>query len=70
MGSGAARALTVRHALEEMLKLKGHGTQVVIEMETDRSAAMGMIHRQGVGRVRHLQARWLRHRELVHNKIT
>ena len=34
--------------------LKGYGVDVEIELRSDASAAIGMVQRQGLGRVRHL----------------
>ncbi|CAK0815117.1 unnamed protein product [Prorocentrum cordatum] len=65
MGSGTARGLTIEHALQEMAQMRNEEVKITLELETDSAAAKGMIHRHGVGRVRHLQTRWIWHQDLV-----
>ena len=66
---GAARGLLTKHVMEEF----GHPWKLVVE--TDSTAARGMCSRAGVGRVRHIQLRWLwiqdtvKSKELEINKI-
>ena len=67
IGSGAARALTVKHVLNEMEKATFKDVQTKVVIWTDSAAARGMSMRHGVGRVRHLQTRWLWHQDLVRN---
>eukprot|EP00959_Pyramimonas_sp_CCMP1952_P055991 1169642-Pyramimonas_sp.AAC.1 len=45
--------------------MRNEEVKITLELETDSAAAKGMIHRRGVGRVRHLQARWIWHQDLV-----
>eukprot|EP00959_Pyramimonas_sp_CCMP1952_P367834 7705030-Pyramimonas_sp.AAC.1 len=50
MSSGTARGLTIKHALQEMVQMRNEEVKITLELETDSSAAKGMIHRHGVGR--------------------
>eukprot|EP00959_Pyramimonas_sp_CCMP1952_P235719 4926017-Pyramimonas_sp.AAC.1 len=65
MGSGAARGLPIKHALQEMAQMRSEHIQITLVLQTDSAAAKGMIYRRGVGRVRHLQTRWIWHQDLV-----
>ena len=65
MGSGAARALTVKHVLQEILGAQAPDRSLKLTLFMDSNAAKGMIHRQGVGRVRHLQTRYFWHQDAL-----
>eukprot|EP00959_Pyramimonas_sp_CCMP1952_P204940 4285381-Pyramimonas_sp.AAC.1 len=45
--------------------MRNEEVKITLELETDSAAAKGMIHRHGVGRVRHPQTRWIWHQDLV-----
>ena len=60
---GAARGLFLRHILETMLP-----QAPVVVVATDSSAAHGISHRLGSGRVRHLEAKELWIQEKVRDK--
>ena len=53
LGSGAATGLFIKHLLAEQ------GRELRLVLHTDSSAARSMVQRTGVGRVRHIQARFL-----------
>ena len=59
MGSGCARGITVKNVLMEIASAEMPDQTVAMEVHTDSTAAKGMLHRQGVGRVRHLATRYL-----------
>ena len=59
MGSGCARGITVKNVLTEIANAEMPDTVVKMEVHTDSTAARGMLHRKGVGRVRHLATRYL-----------
>ena len=61
IGSGAARGLTVKSVMKEITESihKTPAKDVTLELLTDSNAARGMCHRAGVGKVRHLQIRYL-----------
>ena len=65
MGSGCHRGLTVKSVLQEIVDLRTPGEKVEMRVFTDSDAARGMIHRQGVGRVRHLATRYLWHQDAL-----
>ena len=50
---GSARGIFTKHMYEEM------GRTINIDVETDSTAAIGMCSRTGVGKIRHIQVRWL-----------
>ena len=65
IGSGCARALTVKHVLLETLHTTSPDSDVKMTICTDSDAARGMIHRVGCGRVRHLQTRYVWHQQAL-----
>eukprot|EP00959_Pyramimonas_sp_CCMP1952_P024042 504278-Pyramimonas_sp.AAC.1 len=54
MGSGTARGLTIKHALQEMAEMREEHINITLELETDSAAARRLIHGHGVGTVRQL----------------
>ena len=58
----ASEALGIRNTLLEM------EVAMEIEIKTDSSAAKGIVHREGCGKVKHLEARQLWLQEHVGNK--
>ena len=65
IGSGCARGLTAKHALQEILHTVSPDNDVEMTIRTDSGAPRGMIHRVGCGRVRHLQTRYLWHQQAL-----
>ena len=57
---GAQEGLAAKSLSEEV------GTPLALKLRTDASAAVGILSRQGVGRVKHLQVRQLWMQERVH----
>lgn len=68
IGSGAARGLMIKNVICEMRELAKRDTGIELDIDTDSTAARGMIHRHGVGRVRHLATRYLWTQESQRNK--
>ena len=50
---GLTRRIFTKHMYEKM------GRTINIDVETDSTAAIGMCFRTGVGKIRHIQVRWL-----------
>jgi hypothetical protein len=65
LGSGCARGLTIKHVLQEVVDAQSSSAIVDMNINTDSDAARGMLHRQGCGRVRHLQTRYLWHQKAL-----
>ena len=61
------RGLTVKHVLQEVLDAEKPGMKIRMMIRTDSDAARAMLHRVGVGRVRHLATRYLWHQEALKN---
>ena len=59
IGSGAARGLMIKNAINEMREAAGRDDPLDMTVESDSTAAKGMVQRHGVGRVRHLATRYL-----------
>ena len=53
MSSAAQEGLLVRHVLEEL------GERPILRLLTDSSSARAIVWRRGVGKVKHMQVRWL-----------
>ena len=60
---GSAREIFTKHMYEEM------GRTINIDVETDSTAAIGMCSRTGVGKTRHIQARWLWIQDAIRDKV-
>ena len=65
IGSGCGRGLLIKSVMQEIHDALGDGVQVRMVVKTDSAAAQAMLHRHGVGRVRHLQTRFLWHQEAL-----
>ena len=59
---GAARALSVQSTMKDM------SSDVTIEMFTDSSAAKGVVHRSGLGKIRHMHTKYLWVQDAVKEK--
>ena len=60
---GAARALSVQSTMKDM------GSDVVIDMYTDSSAAKGVVNRSGLGKIRHMHTKYLWVQDAVKEKL-
>ena len=58
---GTTYALGLRSLLEDL------GVQVKLVVNTDASAALGMVKRRGVGKVRHIEVKELRIQDEAHS---
>ena len=74
LSSAEAELNAIVKAISESLGIKNllqsMGREMEIEVMTDSSAAKGIVHRTGCGKVKHLEARQLWVQEVVENKET
>ena len=49
--------------------VRGNGTTINNDVETDSTAAFGMCSRTGVGKTRHIQVRWLWIQDAIRHKV-
>ena len=59
---GSARGIFTKHLYQEM------GKEISVQVNTDSSAAMAACSRSGVGKMRHIQLRWLWVQDAVRDK--
>ena len=63
IADGSARGIFMKHMYEEMERT------VDVDVETDSTPAIGMCSRTGVGKTRHIQARWLWIQDVIRDKV-